>query len=235
MMLRIRDIEVFYGNVRAIKGVSIDVEEGAIVTLIGANGAGKSTILKTISGVLRARKGTIEFMGREIQSLKSSHIAKLGIAHCPEGRKLFPAMTVLENLELGTISSEGKTNIEERLAFVYQHFPILKDRKTQLAGSLSGGEQQMLAIGRALMADPKLLIMDEPSMGLAPFLVKQIFQIIANIHQGGTSLLLVEQNAMLALKFASRGYVLEIGKVVIEDRCSALLTNELVKKAYLGR
>ncbi len=235
MMLRIRDIEVFYGNVRAIKGVSIDVEEGAIVTLIGANGAGKSTILKTISGVLRARKGTIEFMGREIQSLKSSHIAKLGIAHCPEGRKLFPAMTVLENLELGTISSEGKTNIEERLAFVYQHFPILKDRKTQLAGSLSGGEQQMLAIGRAFMADPKLLIMDEPSMGLAPFLVKQIFQIIANIHQGGTSLLLVEQNAMLALKFASRGYVLEIGKVVIEDRCSALLTNELVKKAYLGR
>ena len=174
-------------------------------------------------------------MGREIHALKSASIAKLGIAHCPEGRKLFPAMTVLENLELGTISSAGKANIEERLAFVYQHFPILKDRNTQFSGSLSGGEQQMLAIGRALMADPKLLIMDEPSMGLAPFLVKQIFQIIANIHQGGTSLLLVEQNAMLALKFASRGYVLEIGKVVIEDRCSVLLTNELVKKAYLGR
>ena len=235
MMLRVRDIEVFYGNVKAIKGVSMDVEEGEIVTLIGANGAGKSTILKTISGVLRPQRGAIEFMGREIHALKSASIAKLGIAHCPEGRKLFPAMTVLENLELGTISSAGKANIEERLAFVYQHFPILKDRNTQFSGSLSGGEQQMLAIGRALMADPKLLIMDEPSMGLAPFLVKQIFQIIANIHQGGTSLLLVEQNAMLALKFASRGYVLEIGKVVIEDRCSVLLTNELVKKAYLGR
>jgi len=234
MMLRISNIEVFYGNVRALHGVSVEVEKGEIVTLIGANGAGKTTTLKTISGILRQRKGTIEFMGQRIERLKSAHIAKLGIAHCPEGRKVFPRMTVLENLELGTISLAGRGEMGKQLDFVYHHFPILKERKKQLAGSLSGGEQQMLAIGRALMADPKLLLLDEASMGLSPILVKEIFEIITNIHKEGTSILLVEQNATLALKFAERGYVLETGKVAIQDTCSALLKDAMVKKAYLG-
>ena len=234
MMLRICDIETFYGNVKALKGISVELDKGEIVTLIGANGAGKTTTLKTISGLLRPRKGTIEFMGQRIDRLQTSHIAKLGIAHCPEGRKIFPKMTVFENLELGTISLPNKGDMEEQLDFVYHHFPILKDRKNQYAGSLSGGEQQMLAIGRSLMAAPKLLLLDEPSMGLSPLLVKEIFEIITNIHQEGTSILLVEQNANLALKFAKRGYVLETGKVVIHDTCSALLNNVLVKKAYLG-
>ena len=234
MVLKISNIETFYGNIQAIKGVSCEVNEGEIVTLIGANGAGKTTILKTISGLLRPRKGTIEFIGKRIERLKSSRIAKLGIAHCPEGRKIFPDMLVFENLELGTISSAGKVDLKKQLNLVYQHFPILKERKNQLAGSLSGGEQQMLAIGRSLMADPRLLLLDEPSMGLSPILVKEIFEIITNIHKQGTSMLLVEQNATLALKFAKRGYVLETGKVVIHDSCEALQKDERVKKAYLG-
>ncbi len=234
MVLKIRNIETFYGNIQAIKGVSCEVNEGEIVTLIGANGAGKTTILKTISGLLRPRKGTIEFIGKRIERLKSSRIAKLGIAHCPEGRKIFPNMLVFENLELGTISSAGKVDLKKQLNLVYQHFPILKERKNQLAGSLSGGEQQMLAIGRSLMADPRLLLLDEPSMGLSPILVKEIFEIITNINKQGTSMLLVEQNATLALKFAKRGYVLETGKVVIHDSCEALQKDERVKKAYLG-
>ena len=234
MVLKISNIETFYGNIQAIKGVSCEVNEGEIVTLIGANGAGKTTILKTISGLLRPRKGTIEFIGKRIERLKSSRIAKLGIAHCPEGRKIFPNMLVFENLELGTISSAGKVDLKKQLNLVYQHFPILKERKNQLAGSLSGGEQQMLAIGRSLMADPRLLLLDEPSMGLSPLLVKEIFEIITNIHKQGTSMLLVEQNATLALKFAKRGYVLETGKVVIHDSCEALQKDERVKKAYLG-
>ena len=234
MVLKISNIETFYGNIMAIKGVSCEVNEGEIVTLIGANGAGKTTILKTISGLLRPRKGTIEFLGQRIDRLKSSNIAKLGIAHCPEGRKIFPNMLVFENLELGTISLAGKVDMEKQLNLVYQHFPILKERKNQSAGSLSGGEQQMLAIGRSLMADPRLLLLDEPSMGLSPILVKEIFEIIKNIHKQGTSMLLVEQNATLALKFAKRGYVLETGKVVIHDSCDALKKDERVKKAYLG-
>jgi len=234
MVLKISNIETFYGNIQAIKGVSCEVNEGEIVTLIGANGAGKTTILKTISGLLRPRKGTIEFIGKRIERLKSSRIAKLGIAHCPEGRKIFPNMLVFENLELGTISSAGKVDLKKQLNLVYQHFPILKERKNQLAGSLSGGEQQMLAIGRSLMADPRLLLLDEPSMGLSPILVKEIFEIITNINKQGTSMLLVEQNATLALKFAKRGYVLETGKVVIHDNCEALQKDERVKKAYLG-
>jgi len=234
MVLKISNIETFYGNIQAIKGVSCEVNEGEIVTLIGANGAGKTTILKTISGLLRPRKGTIEFIGKRIERLKSSRIAKLGIAHCPEGRKIFPNMLVFENLELGTISSAGKVDLKKQLNLVYQHFPILKERKNQLAGSLSGGEQQMLAIGRSLMADPRLLLLDEPSMGLSPILVKEIFEIITNINKQGTSMLLVEQNATLALKFAKRGYVLETGKVVIHDSCEALQKDERVKKAYLG-
>lgn len=234
MVLKISNIETFYGNIQAIKGVSCEVNEGEIVTLIGANGAGKTTILKTISGLLRPRKGTIEFIGKRIERLKSSRIAKLGIAHCPEGRKIFPDMLVFENLELGTISSAGKVDLKKQLNLVYQHFPILKERKNQLAGSLSGGEQQMLAIGRSLMADPRLLLLDEPSMGLSPILVKEIFEIITNINKQGTSMLLVEQNATLALKFAKRGYVLETGKVVIHDNCEALQKDERVKKAYLG-
>jgi branched-chain amino acid transport system ATP-binding protein len=234
MVLKISNIETFYGNIQAIKGVSCEVNEGEIVTLIGANGAGKTTILKTISGLLRPRKGTVEFLGQRIDRLKSSNIAKLGIAHCPEGRKIFPNMLVFENLELGTISLAGKVDMEKQLNLVYQHFPILKERKNQSAGSLSGGEQQMLAIGRSLMADPRLLLLDEPSMGLSPILVKEIFEIIKNIHKQGTSMLLVEQNATLALKFAKRGYVLETGKVVIHDSCEALKKDERVKKAYLG-
>jgi branched-chain amino acid transport system ATP-binding protein len=234
MMLRICDIETFYANIKALKGVSVELDEGEIVTLIGANGAGKTTTLKTISGLLRPRKGTIEFMGQRIDRLRSSLIARLGIAHCPEGRKIFPRMTVFENLELGTISLTRKGDMQKQLDFVYHHFPVLKERKNQLAGSLSGGEQQMLAIGRALMAAPKLLLLDEPSMGLSPLLVKEIFEIITNIHKEGTSILLVEQNANLALNFAKRGYVLETGKVVIQDTCSALLKDETVKKAYLG-
>ena len=234
MVLKISNIETFYGNIMAIKGVSCEVNEGEIVTLIGANGAGKTTILKTISGLLRPRKGTIEFLGQRIDRLKSSNIAKLGIAHCPEGRKIFPNMLVFENLELGTISLAGKVDMEKQLNLVYQHFPILKERKNQSAGSLSGGEQQMLAIGRSLMADPRLLLLDEPSMGLSPILVKEIFEIINNIHKQGTSMLLVEQNATLALKFAKRGYVLETGKVVIHDSCDELKKDERVKKAYLG-
>ena len=234
MVLKISNIETFYGNIQAIKGVSCEVNEGEIVTLIGANGAGKTTILKTISGLLRPRKGTIEFIGKRIERLKSSRIAKLGIAHCPEGRKIFPDMLVFENLELGTISTAGKVDLKKQLNLVYQHFPILKERKNQLAGSLSGGEQQMLAIGRSLMADPRLLLLDEPSMGLSPILVKEIFEIITNINKQGTSMLLVEQNATLALKFAKRGYVLETGKVVIHDNCEALQKDERVKKAYLG-
>ena len=234
MVLKISNIETFYGNIQAIKGVSCEVNEGEIVTLIGANGAGKTTILKTISGLLRPRKGTIKFLGQRIDRLKSSNIARLGIAHCPEGRKIFPNMLVFENLELGTISLAGKVDMEKQLNLVYQHFPILKERKSQSAGSLSGGEQQMLAIGRSLMADPKLLLLDEPSMGLSPLLVKEIFEIIKNIHKQGTSMLLVEQNATLALKFAKRGYVLETGKVVIHDNCDALKKDKRVKKAYLG-
>jgi branched-chain amino acid transport system ATP-binding protein len=234
MMLQISNMEVFYGNVMALRGISLEVDKGEIVTLIGANGAGKTTSLKAISGLLRLRKGTIEFMGQRIERFKSSHIAKLGIAHCPEGRKIFPRMRVLENLELGTLSLAGRGDKEKQLNFVYHHFPILKDRGNQLAGSLSGGEQQMLAIGRALMARPRLLLLDEPSMGLSPILVKEIFEIMTDIHQEGTSILLVEQNAALALKFAQRGYVLETGKVVIQDHCSALLNRTIVKKAYLG-
>jgi branched-chain amino acid transport system ATP-binding protein len=234
MMLQISHMEVYYGSVMALKGISLQVDKGEIVTLIGANGAGKTTSLKTISGLLRPRKGAIEFMGQRIERLKSSSIAKLGIGHCPEGRKIFPRMRVLENLELGTLSLAGRGDKEKQLNFVYHYFPILRDRKNQWAGSLSGGEQQMLAIGRALMAKPRLLLLDEPSMGLSPILVREIFEIIANIHEEGTSILLVEQNAALALKFAQRGYVLETGKVIMQDSCSALLNHAIVKKAYLG-
>ncbi|NLM19893.1 MAG: ABC transporter ATP-binding protein [Clostridiaceae bacterium] len=232
-MLNVTGIQVFYGNIHAIKDVSFYVKEGEIVTLIGANGAGKSTILKTISGLIHPATGTIEFLNQSIVNLSPHKIVHKGLAHCPEGRRLFLQMSVEENLEMGAYSRED-FNIEEEIADVYQRFPRLKERRRQLAGSLSGGEQQMLAIGRAMMAKPSLLMLDEPSMGLAPILVEQIFELIGGLNNAGTTILLVEQNAQMALSIADRGYVLETGSIVITGSAADLLNNEQVKKAYLG-
>lgn len=232
-MLRVEGLEVYYDNIRAIKGVDFHVNEGEIVTLIGANGAGKSTILKTISGLLRPAKGDILLHGKSLVGVKPHKMVKLGLAHCPEGRRCFLQMTVAENLEMGAFTRD-KTEISEGLATVYAHFPRLAERHWQLAGSLSGGEQQMLAIGRALMSKPTLLMLDEPSMGLAPILVEQIFEIIRQLNNAGTTILLVEQNAQMALSIAQRGYVLETGRILTTDTSAALLNNDIVKKAYLG-
>ena len=232
-MLNITNMNVYYGNIYAVKDVSFHVDKGEIVTLIGANGAGKSTILKTISGLLRSKTGSISFSGEEIGSLASHNIVNRGLAQVPEGRRVFLQMSVQENLEMGHYTQSGDT-MYERMAGVYEKFPRLKERRKQVAGTLSGGEQQMLAIGRALMSRPTLLMLDEPSMGLAPLLVEQIFEIIKELNEGGATILLVEQNAHMALMVANRGYVLETGRIVTTDSAAALLEDDAVRKAYLG-
>ncbi|MGN8874895.1 ABC transporter ATP-binding protein [Pseudoflavonifractor sp. HCP28S3_F10] len=232
-MLKVNDINVYYGAIHAIKNVSFEVNDGEIVTLIGANGAGKSTTLQTISGLLHTRTGSIEFMGKNIVGVPPHKVVAHGLAQVPEGRRVFLQMTVEENLEMGAFTQPNST-IEPGLADVYERFPRLKERRRQVAGTLSGGEQQMLAMGRALMSRPKLLMLDEPSMGLAPILVEQIFDIIKELNRAGTTILLVEQNAQMALSIAHRGYVLETGKIVATGTGAELLEDEAVKKAYLG-
>jgi branched-chain amino acid transport system ATP-binding protein len=232
-ILEIDDIHVSYGNIQAIRGVSIHVEEGEIVTLIGSNGAGKTTTLKTVSGIRRPHPGTISFAGERIDRLAAHEIVARGLCQAPEGRRIFPRMSVRENLEMGAYH-RARADLSEDFARVLALFPVLEERIGQAGGTLSGGEQQMLAIGRALMARPRVLLLDEPSLGLAPKFVERIFDIIKEINQQGTTILLVEQNAQLALQAAARGYVLESGRVVLEDRASALLTDERVRKAYLG-
>ena len=232
-MLKIEDMHVYYGAIHAVKGVSFEVGEGEIVALIGANGAGKSTVLNTISGLLHAKTGTIEFMGSPINTMAPNKIVQLGLAQCPEGRRVFAHMTVEENLEMGAYTRPN-SSIEGNLEHVYELFPRLKERSKQISGTLSGGEQQMLAMGRAMMSEPKLLMLDEPSMGLAPLLVEQIFDIIRQLHADGTTILLVEQNAQAALAVADRGYVLETGRIVTEGTGAALLESDAIKKAYLG-
>ena len=232
-ILKVEDINVYYGSIHAIKGVSFEVNEGEIVTLIGANGAGKSTTLNTISGLLHSKTGSISFMGENLGKFPCHKIVSKGLALVPEGRRVFLQMTVQENLEMGAYT-QGGASIALDLEAVYQQFPRLKERFKQVAGTLSGGEQQMLAMGRALMSHPKLLMLDEPSMGLAPILVEQIFEIIQNLHKAGTTILLVEQNAQAALSIADRGYVLETGKVVTTGTGHELLESPAIKKAYLG-
>jgi branched-chain amino acid transport system ATP-binding protein len=233
-MLNIDNINVYYGAIHAIKGISIDVEEGQIVTLIGANGAGKSTTLKTISGLLKPKTGSVNFLDQNITGKKAQDIVKLGLCHVPEGRRIFANMSVLENLELGAFLRNDKAGIKEDMEKVYARFPRLLERKGQSAGTLSGGEQQMLAMGRALMARPKFLMLDEPSMGLAPLLVKEIFSIIAEINKAGTTILLVEQNAHMALSIAHKAYVLEAGTIVLSGDAKELAASDEIKKAYLG-
>ncbi|MEH6946763.1 ABC transporter ATP-binding protein [Bacillus sp. JJ634] len=233
-MLKIEDINVYYGNIQALRGVSMDINKGEIVTLIGANGAGKSTLLKTISGLLKPKQGKILFEGESIGGKAAQSIVKLGISHVPEGRRVFANMTVEENLELGAFLRKDKAGIKQDLEKVYMLFPRLLERVKQQSGTLSGGEQQMLAMGRALMARPRLLLLDEPSMGLAPLLVKQIFNIVEEINKGGTTILLVEQNANLALSIADRAYVVETGSIVLSGEAEELTASEEIKKAYLG-
>ena len=233
MLLSVNDIHVYYGAIHAVKGVSLEVNEGEVVTLIGANGAGKSTVLNTISGLLRAKSGTIDFMGTPINTMAPNKIVQLGLAQCPEGRRVFAHMTVEENLEMGAYTRPNST-IEGNLEHVYELFPRLKERRKQVGGTLSGGEQQMLAMGRALMSRPKLMMLDEPSMGLAPILVDQIFDIVKELNQSGVTILVVEQNAQMALSIANRGYVLETGRIVLSSDADELLHNDAVKKAYLG-
>ena len=233
-MLKINDINVFYGAIHAIKGVSLEVNKGEIVTLIGANGAGKSTILRTISGLLKPKSGTIQFEGQEIAGMPAHEIVKTGISQVPEGRRIFAEMTVLENLELGAFTRKDKDGIKADMDRVFERFPRLKERIGQLAGTLSGGEQQMLAMGRALMSCPRLLLLDEPSMGLAPLLIKEIFAIIQDINKTGTTVLLVEQNANMALSIAHRAYVLETGRITLKGDAKELAASDEVRKAYLG-
>jgi branched-chain amino acid transport system ATP-binding protein len=233
MLLSVEDINVYYGAIHAVKGVSFEVNEGEIVTLIGANGAGKSTILKTVSGLLQSRTGSITFQGRSLSGVPAHKMVYQGMAHVPEGRRIFLQMTVEENLEMGGFS-RPKSEIDSGIERVYGQFPRLKERRRQVAGTLSGGEQQMLAMGRALMSSPKLLMLDEPSMGLAPILVEQIFEIIQSLHRTGVTVLLVEQNAQMALSVADRGYVLETGHIKKTGPGNALLADEDVKRAYLG-
>ncbi len=232
-MLKINDINVYYGAIHAIKGISFEVNNGEVVTLIGANGAGKSTTLNTVCGLLHSRTGSIEFLGQNLASVPAHKVVERGMAHVPEGRRVFLQMTVEENLEMGAYT-QPRAGIPAHLERIYEQFPRLKERRRQVAGTPSGGEQQMLAMGRGLMSDPKLLMLDEPSMGLAPILVDQIFDIIKRLHQAGTTILLVEQNARMALSVADRGYVLETGKIVATGTGDELLHDEAVKKAYLG-
>ena len=233
-MLKIEDINVFYGAIHAIKGVSLEVNQGEIVTLIGANGAGKSTILRTVSGLLKPKEGTISFEDSVISGMPAHEIVAKGISQVPEGRRIFAEMTVMENLELGAFTRKDKAGIKEDLEVVFTRFPRLKERMTQDAGTLSGGEQQMLAMGRALMSRPRLLLLDEPSMGLAPLLIKEIFNIIVDINKAGTTVLLVEQNANMALSIAHRAYVLETGRITLSGDAQELAASEDVRKAYLG-
>jgi branched-chain amino acid transport system ATP-binding protein len=235
MMLTIKEINVYYGGIHALNSVSLEVDEGEIVTMIGANGAGKSTTIRTVSGLVRARSGEIMFEGKPIHTLPPHEIVVLGIGQSPEGRRVFSNMTERENLDLGAYTRHRETaQIKSDMERVFTHFPRLKERESQSAGTLSGGEQQMLAIGRALMARPRLLMLDEPSLGLAPFLVRSIFGIIREINKQGVTILLVEQNANQALKVANRGYVLETGRVILADSAKSLLQNDSVRKAYLG-
>lgn len=233
-MLTVENLDVNYGAIRALVGVSLEVNEGEIVALIGANGAGKSTTLRTISGLVKPANGKIIFDGNEIHKLPPHRVVELGISQVPEGRRVFPLMTVYENLEMGAFTRKDREGIKDDIKKVFAKFPRLEERKKQPAGTLSGGEQQMLAIGRALMSRPRLLLMDEPSMGLAPMLVQEIFNTVKEINQGGTTILLVEQNARMALSIAKRGYVLETGQVVISGLAAELAENEEVQKAYLG-
>jgi branched-chain amino acid transport system ATP-binding protein len=236
-ILELEGVHTFYGSIEALKGISIEVKEGEIVTLIGANGAGKSTTLRSINGLNSPRRGRITFRGKDITHASAHDIVERGISQSPEGRRLFPRMTVLENLEMGTFQRADRGNrkaVSQDLDRVYELFPRLAERKSQKAGTLSGGEQQMVAIGRALMARPKLLLLDEPSMGLAPIFVERIFEIIREINGQGTPILLVEQNALMALDVASRGYVLETGKIALADDAKALKQNDEVKRTYLG-
>jgi branched-chain amino acid transport system ATP-binding protein len=236
-ILELQDVHTYYGSIQALKGISIEVKDGEIVTLIGANGAGKSTTLRSINGLNSPRRGRISFQGRDITYASAHDIVEQGISQSPEGRRLFPRMSVLENLEMGTFQRADRGNrkaVNQDLERVYELFPRLNERKTQKAGTLSGGEQQMVAIGRALMARPKLLLLDEPSMGLAPIFVERIFEIIREINSQGTPILLVEQNALMALDVASRGYVLETGKIALADDAKALKQNDEVKRTYLG-
>ncbi|MCR4434301.1 MAG: ABC transporter ATP-binding protein [Clostridiales bacterium] len=234
-MLSIKGLNVYYGTIHALHDIEFEVNEGEIVTLIGANGAGKTTTLHTISGLIQPKSGEIKFMGKPITHVAANKIVEMGIGHVPEGRRIFANMTVMENLEMGAYIRKDKAQARDDYEMVFSRFPRLKERIKQVAGTLSGGEQQMLAIGRALMSRPKLLLMDEPSMGLAPLLVKEIFSIIQDINRGGTTVLLVEQNANMALSIANRAYVLETGKIVLSGSSKELVASEEIRKAYLGK
>ena len=233
-MLHIENLQVYYGAINAIKGISFDVEQGEIIALIGANGAGKTTILHTISGLVPAKSGSITFNGTELTKTPAHKIVSMGMAHVPEGRRIFQELTVYENLMLGAFTRKDKAEIENTLEEVFKRFPRLEERRTQIAGTLSGGEQQMLAMGRALMSHPSIILMDEPSMGLSPLYVSEIFDIIRSVNESGTTVLLVEQNAKKALSVANRAYVLETGKIVLSGDAHELMNNDSVKKAYLG-
>lgn len=233
-MLEIRNLEVYYGMIQAIKGISFDVKEGEVIALIGANGAGKTTTLHTITGLLPAKTGTITFEGQDITKVPGYKIVSKGMAHVPEGRRVFARLSVLQNLRMGAYTRKDKNEIEETLQSVYKRFPRLEERQNQMAGTLSGGEQQMLAMGRALMSHPKIILMDEPSMGLSPIFVNEIFDIIKEVSASGTTVLLVEQNAKKALSIADRAYVLETGRIVLEGKAGDLLNDDSIKKAYLG-
>jgi branched-chain amino acid transport system ATP-binding protein len=233
-MLEIKDLEVNYGVIKAIKGISFEVNQGEVIALVGANGAGKTTILHTISGLIPAKKGSILFEGQELTKTPAHQIVSMGMAHVPEGRRIFQQLTVMENLKLGAFTRKDKDEIAKSLRTVFERFPRLEERKNQIAGTLSGGEQQMLAMGRALMSNPRIILLDEPSMGLSPILVSSIFDIIKVIRESGTTVLLVEQNAKKALAIADRAYVLETGNIILSGPASELINNESVKKAYLG-
>lgn len=233
-MLEVKDLKVYYGMIQAIKGVSFHVEEGEVVALIGANGAGKTTILHTVSGLLNPKEGSVSFEGKDIAKIPGHKIVSMGMAHVPEGRRVFAQLSVLQNLKMGAYTRKDKEEIAQSLKNVFERFPRLEERQSQLAGTLSGGEQQMLAMGRALMSHPKLILMDEPSMGLSPIFVNEIFDIIQEVSKSGTTVLLVEQNAKKALSIADRAYVLETGNIVLEGRAEDLLNNDSIKKAYLG-
>lgn len=233
-MLELKDVHTYYGNIHALKGISLSVNKGEIVTLIGSNGAGKSTTLRTIQGINRPRSGSIILEGVELDKLPPHEVAFHGVAQSPEGRMIFPRMTVLENLEMGAYTRKSKDGFDEDLERVFKLFPRLKERVTQKGGTLSGGEQQMLAMGRALMARPRILLLDEPSMGLSPILVELIFDIIVTINKEGTTILLVEQNALMALTIANRGYVIQTGEIILADDADKLKENEMVRKSYLG-
>ena len=233
-MLKVTDLTVNYGMIQAVKGISFEVKEGEIVALIGANGAGKTTTLQTVTGMIPSRTGTIEFAGTDITKVPAHRIVSMGLAHVPEGRRVFAQLTVLENLKMGAYTRKDKDGIEETIKEIYKRFPRLEERKSQLAGTLSGGEQQMLAMGRALMSRPKMIVMDEPSMGLSPLYVAEIFKIIQDINASGTTVLLVEQNAKKALSIADQAYVLETGNIVLSGKASDLMNDDSVKKAYLS-